>query len=382
MVNLAKRSLPFLLATVSTLASLRFASVPYLWIALSWTACFVWLAVTMKRIAAKRACVSLATGVFMVGALEAFAYIGASASSSIPPEVHYSTSVMVEDDLLGYGPVKDTVVRAQLKQGTRTVYDVAYTLGVNGLRVSRRQPIPGESCLLFFGDSFTFGVGVDDHETSPSVVADRSGYPVYNFGFVGYGPHQMLRAIESGLVERTVRCRPVAVVYQALMEHGARASGWSEWDRSGPKYMLSGGTPRYAGHFDDYIEAKLQMQIKKSFLYTRYVSTSLPIRVRQSRLLLELVHAARQHLRRLYPSASFHMVLWNFGPEDRSQRILIEGLRGRGIEVTLATSILPNFPGPAFELGGGDHHPSPLAHRLIAEHIAENVLRRRRNSPD
>jgi hypothetical protein len=42
------------------------------------------------------------------------------------------------------------------------------------------------------------------------------------------------------------------------MDHVARSAGLSPWDTHGPKYiLLSDGTPRHDGHFDDYlIDAK------------------------------------------------------------------------------------------------------------------------------
>jgi hypothetical protein len=55
-----------------------------------------------------------------------------------------------------------------------------------------------------FGCSFTFREGVEDREAMPYLVGELSKYIVYNFGFHGYGAHQMLSALEYGIVDRIV----------------------------------------------------------------------------------------------------------------------------------------------------------------------------------
>jgi hypothetical protein len=95
-------------------------------------------------------------------------------------------------------------VRARRRSDGRVVYDVLYTIGADGLR-----PTPGNPrapAFLFFGDSCTFGEGVEDDETMPVAFARALDVPanVRNFGFHGYGPHQMVRELEVGRVDALV----------------------------------------------------------------------------------------------------------------------------------------------------------------------------------
>ena len=88
----------------------------------------------------------------------------------------------------------------------------------------------------------------------PYLVGERSGnrFRVYNFGFHGYGPHQMLAALTGGRVQDTVDCQPTHVVYQAIVPHVERVSGLATWDRHGPRYVeTQDGGVRLAGRFDD-----------------------------------------------------------------------------------------------------------------------------------
>jgi hypothetical protein len=75
------------------------------------------------------------------------------------------------------------------------IYDVTYTIDADGLRIAAGlDENPHDNrCMLFFGCSFTFGEGVDDHEAMPYVAGTLANLRAYNFGFPGYGPHQMPR---------------------------------------------------------------------------------------------------------------------------------------------------------------------------------------------
>ena len=127
--------------------------------------------------------------------------------------------------ILGYGPKKGIQVSASAYYGDLLLYDVIYTIDRNGLRVG---PTSSESArvpsVLFLGGSFTFGSGVNDNETMPYVFEEKSQgrFKAFNFGFIGYGPHQMLAILENKLEMDIVRDNaPVFGVYQAIPDHVA-----------------------------------------------------------------------------------------------------------------------------------------------------------------
>lgn len=180
---------------------------------------------------------------------------------------------MRDDSVLGYAPVHGQLTPVKGFAGSQLIYDVTYTIDADGLRIAAGfDENPHDNrCMLFFGCSFTFGEGVDDHEAMPYVAGTLANLRAYNFGFPGYGPHQMLAAVEHGMVERIVDCRPRWIIYQALPTHVARAAGQTSWDRHGPRYALEDGEAKYTGHFDDgrskvgLIYTKIAAQIAKSF---------------------------------------------------------------------------------------------------------------------
>ena len=91
------------------------------------------------------------------------------------------------------------------------------------------------SIIVILGDSFAFGEGVNDEETSAAYIAQR-GFRVVNLGIQGYGNHQQLLALRRGLQNdradyvvalaysndsdnvlctyKHMRCRPTASIVQ------------------------------------------------------------------------------------------------------------------------------------------------------------------------
>ena len=87
---------------------------------------------------------------------------------------------------------------AALTPEGRTVYDVRYTIGDDGFRVTPLASTSGDK-IVFYGDSFTFGDGLNDDETLPYNFAQLTGRPVKNYGFHGYGVQQPLSIMKSDL---------------------------------------------------------------------------------------------------------------------------------------------------------------------------------------
>ena len=84
---------------------------------------------------------------------------------------------------------------------------------------------------MFFGDSFTFGEGVNDEDTLPNAFSIVSGMRVLNFGINGYGPHHMLRLLELDVPKKITSSFPRLMVYTAIEDHIARAAGRGAWDQ-------------------------------------------------------------------------------------------------------------------------------------------------------
>ena len=102
------------------------------------------------------------------------------------------------DSVLGWLPVPNAKGR-HLKPGS---FDVIYEIDEKG-----RKAIPQNEgitrTLHFFGDSFTFGLGVNNEDTALNILAARrrDQFNVLNYGVSGYGLEQMVVRLRASLDE-------------------------------------------------------------------------------------------------------------------------------------------------------------------------------------
>jgi hypothetical protein len=142
----------------------------------------------------------------------------------------------VADAARGYAAGANVKKRVKKTLKDIVIYDVIYTTNRFGLRVSPTDVAGGDQGrnetranygnAIFFGDSFTYGEGINDNDTLPYLFEELSEgrYRAYNLAFHGYGPQQMLRLIETGFLEKIISDqRPLVVVYEALIQHIERA---------------------------------------------------------------------------------------------------------------------------------------------------------------
>ncbi len=127
------------------------------------------------------------------------------------------------------------------------IYDAEYTIDQN----LNRKVIASDTgpLVAFFGDSFTFGTGLQDSQTLPQLFSDLYGHKlgVMNFAFPGYGPQQFLRAIETNMYDRLLRGRARLFVFETAAFHISRAACTTGFMLPAPHYVLADGKPTYTG---------------------------------------------------------------------------------------------------------------------------------------
>ena len=80
---------------------------------------------------------------------------------------------LVED--VGFIPRANARMTRAEAEGPGTINDaVVYTIGPDHFRIVPKAIGNAEACVLLFGDSFTFGVGVGDDETYAAQIAMQS----------------------------------------------------------------------------------------------------------------------------------------------------------------------------------------------------------------
>jgi len=125
------------------------------------------------------------------------------------------TQYWVEDKGLGYTPRPSALVRAHKRTNGNVIYDTEYSFTADALRTTKSNK-QSQCTFLFFGGSRVFGEGLPDIQALPYQFSRKLNYNynVVNYAFHGYGPHQMLRVLETGNLDLSKG--KVAVIFYLL----------------------------------------------------------------------------------------------------------------------------------------------------------------------
>jgi len=370
----------------------RTSPTPYLWIAMASVVMLSYVYTVSKREGLRALWVNLAVVVFTLGVAESYFW----SQEPLERTMEYSEEFFVADDVLGYKPAADRPIHHRSYGGDQLLYDVTYTLDDQGMRIA--SPLTGEQeainpCIAFFGDSFTFGEGMSDEQTMPYQVWKRLGprYHTANFAFLGYGPHQMLAALEQGLVESQGHCRPSHIVYQAIPTHVSRAAGLEAWDHHGPRYAWqSDGRVLQQGYFDDLhpstplqwlrvahwqLPARVRTSLEASALYRTLLNSHRPVTPQDVALFAAIVGTAKQVASRNYPGVTFQVLFWDYDDDAEVGEQVQSQLQARSVIVHPISTILPGFPAQRarYEISPYDRHPNVQAHARIADFVVQHL---------
>lgn len=147
--------------------------------------------------------------------------------------------------VIGWGPERAGTYPVEEIIDGKSIYKATYT--IDGALLRAVKATPDAPTIGFFGDSFTFGDGLNDGDTLPQQFADDvPGFHTVNLAFSAYSPSQMLRELEVGLFDRTLAA-PRLFVLQTGPWHSERTSCKPNFSVRGPRYVLDGGTLHFAG---------------------------------------------------------------------------------------------------------------------------------------
>jgi len=269
---------------------------------------------------------------------------------------------------VGYCPAPGHSTRSRKEVDGRTVFDVRYTIDRHGLRVTPPAGPDPVATLLCFGCSFTFGDGVEDHETWPYRVGARSKgrVKVHNFAYHAWGPHQALALLESGRVRRVVEPRGKVVgVYLAIWDHVNRCAGLDQFAITGPRYLLADGRLRRDGMLIDRFPAlKWFSALRKSEIYKHAVLRQAGPRPPDPGLMTAILAAAKRRFEATYGTGTFHVLLW---PGPRTDELKAHLSRG-GLQPRVIA--LP----PGDLTIDGDPHPNAEGHDAAAVFVLREIL--------
>jgi hypothetical protein len=324
---------------------------------------------------------NLAILFFLIALAEAYSWFKVTNILDQPRCAQTDTTEWVKThEILGYAPIPSVQKRVKKETSNEVIYDVTYTINEDGQRIAPRYEFDPalDPAVVMFGCSFTFGEGVEDHETAAYKVGAAAGLNVYNFALNGYGPQQMIAALDHGLVRKIVKHNRVIAIYLALPFHIQRAAGFSFWNSHSAKYVLTrDGSLRYDGHFDDHT-FYFRSTVRKSYLYQRLLENKYKLRDKDMDLYLAIIRGSARLIAEQFEESEFYVILWPNMPNKSSYAYdrIREELRASDIKTYLITDILKDIEHDPikFALGWQDCHPNPLAHTMIADYICKKII--------
>ena len=331
----------------------------------------------VRNSAVQNALVSVATVSLCFAIAEVGAWFLNMAGVQTTDTLEYS----MDDPDLGYRPVPGQVARAREFDGNQSIFDVTYTIDSAGYRWTP-GPATAPCRAVFFGDSLTFGWGLPDDLTLPArfAAASRGRYRVYNLSFNGYGPHQMLRSLETGRLNRVLGNQPAdLVIYQGIKAHLTRVAGRVSWDLRGPRYVIigNGDDVRYEGpfHSDAYVFFRQLLNQSQIVTYLNHRSADDEdlVRLEEIPLYVAVVRMAQRKVERRSGPGSF-VVLF----ADDLDKIGIEArkrLSDAGVYVIPFEQMIPDIYSndTAYELSPLDPHPNATFNNLAARFLAKEI---------
>ncbi len=285
-----------------------------------------------------------------------------------------------EHPFLGYGLKDDGVFTAKRSFLDETIYDVSYTVK-NGLRFTPNSNDTGKCAALFFGCSFTFGEGISDTSTLPYLFNQYAGneFKVFNYGFSGYGPHQMLATIENRANNDISGCNKTKIaVYSFIPDHVARASGRRDFCSKGPKYEIVDGVLKKTGTFSKSLfQRAVEYALSQSYTYHRLFPGVKPS-TGDWKLTSEIIKKAHELLSQ--QGVAMYVFIWDYpGFENEFKKKadydhFIDELKRNQIPLFFLHDAIPDYGENTDNyIIKDDRHPNHQANEKIAAYLYTHI---------
>ena len=321
----------------------------------------------------------VASILFGLAAVEAFS-VSTLAAPSETRESGYSGN----RPILGWGAQHPGVFHNTkfFANSNRVVYDARYTIDNDLDR--KVLSAPNGPLVAFFGDSFTFGTGLDDSATLPQIFADlyNRKIGVANFGFPGYRPQQFLRALETELYDKLLHQRVKLFVYETAAFHVTRAACIDGFMLRAPRYALEEGKLVFKDRCAMQGLAAVEL-LRNTATYQAFID---PViggpRDADVDLYVAILARVAEVARTRYGAPT--VILYIRGDERNAKWLrhsryrdkdIVKKLRDAGLEVLDVTLDAEAYPGKSLVIAG-DGHPSAFANGLRAAMLKAYLDRR------
>lgn len=331
-----------------------------------------------------------------VGIGEIYGFLKVSSNQTTKDiQTEFPKTYWTDNNITGYG-VLPNVSGKSISRNKRTgeiIYDVTYSTNENGWRKIPSSNANSKKCFLFFGDSFTYGEGLNDDETLPFFFGkEMKDYQIFNFGIHGYGPHQALALILSGEVERVLsdkKCESINTLYESLNDHIQRANGLAWWEqdyKNIPKFKIINNQVVWINankNLKEKInlihELSLTKHGRKSYLLKMLDTQTYKFKQEYNELYFAILNTMENELKARL-NADFTLFLWDASNlskdlERREFKAILEWLESGQMQYILMSQVADDYKDNRLKYGihKDDLHPNALANEKIAEFLAIKI---------
>ncbi len=242
---------------------------------------------------------------------------------------------------------------------------------------------PGSTRALILGDSYVFGVGVDDGErVSEALEREMPGLEAWNLGVTAYGPDQELLLLESLIAE----VQPDLVVWFACLSNDVEDVRYAvRYSHAKPWFEIAGDDLVLHAPEPSPLERLRDASYVAEFVCAPLDGRTLAHRVAPpwqdrdgldlfGRLAARIAAVAAEH------GAKFQCVTIPSGAPEADALALAE-LRGRGIDVLDLRPTFESASSSEPDLFLPDGHWAPAGHALAARTLVIELRRLELVSP-
>mgnify|MGYP005809868775 CR=1 FL=1 len=294
-----------------------------------------------------------------------------SAAFELRSPVIDSKGFMAQDPELGWStPAPGVYHSERIAPDGKLIYAADYTIDDHLLR--KTVSAASGPTVAFFGDSFTFGLGLPDSGTLPQYFADLTERKtrVLNFAVPAYGPQQFLRALEIGRFDPLLKDAQV-FIYLTAPWHAQRSSCLLSFMGSAPRYELYNGKLELRGRCVEGL-GKVVQAVFNGAAFRRFVQPAIErLHAGDIELYMAEIRRCAELVRDKYHARMIVLYLSEgAGYLDQTgftDETIKEKLRQAGVELVDASLSPADFP-PGTKLNiPGDGHPTAIANRARAE---------------
>jgi hypothetical protein len=293
----------------------------------------------------------------------------------------WQEALMEDDPRLGFRAAPGAIVHAYKDSPAGRVYEAVYRIDAQGRRVTPVANAGERPCFaLFFGGSYTFGEGVEDHETLPARFGGAAPtFHPYNYGFKAYGPQNMLLQATGADFAADISQQKGVAFYVFIDHHVNRLIGamrvGTTWGQNLPRIVLEDGRLTYTGSFENSRPAtQFFYRAARHLPSVQYLEADWPLLTcpRHYRLLAAVCAATQSALRTRFEVVDFYVLLY---PDTRLGPYLMPALDAAGVEYLDFAGLFRSVESSYAALYYEDLHPKPQAHEIVARQLAEKTAK-------